>query len=131
MLISRQKSIFCSLDPVAKSADSAFSALDWAIQNTDQEVFHLLVSHMKDGPLRSLVQLAFCATVEEEEGEPSNQFKTLLNQLNPTQVESPQKLFKLCNIFFCRLGMINQQQNCSLFASRLVKPRLYPKFEKE
>jgi len=74
------------LDPVAKSADSSFSALDWAIQNTDQEVFHLLVSHMKDGPLRTLVQLAFCATVEEE-GEPSHQFETLLNQISPSELD--------------------------------------------
>lgn len=72
------------LDPVAKSPDSAFSALDWAIQNTDQEVFHLLVSHMKDGPMRVLVQLAFCATVEEQA---SDQFKTLLSQLSASELD--------------------------------------------
>ena len=83
--------VFRRLDPVAKSADSAFSALDWAIQNTDQEVFHLLVSHMKDGAMRSLVQLAFCATVEEEE--PSDQFEILLTQLTPTEVALPHKSF--------------------------------------
>ena len=86
--------LFYRLDPVAKSADSAFSALDWAIQRSDQEVFHLLVSHMKDGAMRTLVQLAFCATVEEE---PSDQFEILLTQLTPTEVAAPpHTLFNLC-----------------------------------